>query len=64
MKAPRCEEKKTYADLPTARKNSAMFWTHTGRRLWPYRCDTCGDWHLTSQTPDEQLKNGYNTTLK
>lgn len=24
-------------------------------RLWPYLC-TCGAWHLTHQTPDEQKR--------
>jgi len=25
----------------------------------PYRCPSCGEWHLTSMTLTEQIKKGY-----
>jgi hypothetical protein len=59
-----CRKKKRYTDLPTARRQATKAWLVDGKRLWPYHCDDCGNWHLTSMTIEEQLKNGYSPVLK
>ena len=38
--------------------------TRKGSRLWPYHCEFCWGWHLTSKSPDEQIQSGYCAKLK
>jgi hypothetical protein len=65
MKVPKwCRRKLWYPNLITARKRGAEIWVKKDRRLWPYHCDFCKGWHLTSKSPDEQLKSGYCVKLK
>jgi hypothetical protein len=65
MKLPEsCQRKKRYSELLTARRQATKAWVFDGTPLWPYRCRFCMERHLTSQSPDKQLKNGYNTILK
>ena len=65
MRIPKwCRKKKWYVNLSEARRISAIIWANQGIRLWPYRCDFCEGWHLTSKSPDEQLHSGYSVKLK
>jgi len=65
MKIPKwCRRKKWYPSLAESRKVSAIIWVKQGIRLWPYRCEFCEGWHLTSKSPDEQLEEGYCVKLK
>lgn len=59
-----CFNKKFYPDLLAARKAAVKAWLFDARQLWPYRCDICDHWHLTSKSPDEQIEKGYDPTLK
>lgn len=59
-----CFSKKHYGSLLEARKAIAKTWLVDGKRLWPYHCDICDRWHLTSKTPEEQIEKGYDTKLK
>lgn len=61
---PWCRKKKWYVNLSEARKISAMIWARKGSRLWPYHCEFCWGWHLTSKSPDEQIQSGYCAKLK
>lgn len=59
-----CFDKRFYHTLLEARKAAGKAWLFDARRLWPYRCDICDLWHLTSKSPDEQIEKGYDPTLK
>ena len=50
-----CQEKRAFASEAEARSVAAADRAQYGDRFYPYRCDLCGDWHLTRQPPrDEQ----------
>jgi hypothetical protein len=59
-----CFRKKHYDSLLEARKAATKSWLVNGKQLWPYTCDICDRWHLTSKTPEEQIEKGYDTKLK
>lgn len=47
-----CQRKATYPDLAIAFREAEMVrrrWRYT---VWPYPCDTCEQYHLTSDMPD------------
>ena len=46
-----CREKRAFTGEAEARAVAAADRAHYGDRFYPYRCDLCGDWHLTRQPP-------------
>jgi hypothetical protein len=48
-----CREKRVFAGEAEARAVAAADRAQFGDRFYPYRCDLCGDWHLTRQPPAE-----------
>ena len=49
-----CREKRAFAGEAEARATAAADRARYGDRFYPYRCDLCGDWHLTRRPPDAQ----------
>lgn len=46
-----CREKRAFTSEAEARSVAAADRAQYGDRFYPYRCDLCGDWHLTRQPP-------------
>ena len=46
-----CREKRVFTSEAEARAVAAADRAQYGDRLYPYRCEICGDWHLTRQPP-------------
>ena len=43
-----CETKNAYSCELKARTEGMKMVVRVGSTLWPYRCDICNGWHLTS----------------
>lgn len=58
--APLCRlrNKGTYPDELTAAADGEVKSPAYGVPLWPYQCDECGDWHLTSHPKPEPPVTG------
>ena len=48
-----CREKRAFASEAEARAVAAADRAQFGDRFYPYRCDLCGDWHLTRRRPGD-----------
>ena len=46
-----CREKRAFPGEAEARATAAADRAQYGDRFYPYRCDLCGDWHLTRTRP-------------
>ena len=50
----RCREKRAFSSEAEARAMAAADRARFGDRFHPYRCELCGDWHLTRQAPGRE----------
>ena len=51
----RCEDKRHYLTCEAAERAATRTrQAARGQKLYPYQCDRCGLWHLTSWTPSQQ----------
>lgn len=49
-----CREKRAFTSEAEARAVAAADRAEYGDRFYPYRCDLCGDWHLTRRAPERE----------
>lgn len=56
----RCRKKQGYTTYRKALKAKRIYFNKTGIELWPYRCDKCQRYHLSSmvQTKEKEDDNG------
>jgi len=47
----KCQKKRVFTSEAEARAHAAADRAQFGDRFSPYRCDLCGDWHLTRSEP-------------